>query len=79
MAPKVAIRAAPTHVKIVPTRENGVKDSPSMRVANAVLKTRPDACNVERTGKGRVVICMVLPIMFDITNINMPNCHLRLL
>lgn len=79
MAPKVAMSAAPEHVKTVPKREKRVNGSPSNRVANAVLNTSPEACRVDRTGRGKVVICMVLPTRFEMTNMNIPNCHFRLL
>ncbi len=42
MAPNTAIKAAPLHVKTVPTREKRVKGSLRRSVAKAVLKTRPD-------------------------------------
>ncbi len=77
MAPKVAISAAPAQVRIVPTREYRVKGSFSSMVAKRVLKTKPEACSVERTGKGRVVIWMVLPTKLEMTNMNIPICHLR--
>lgn len=79
IAPKVAIKAAPTHVRRVPTAENLVKGSFSSSVAKAVLKTSPDAWSVDRTGKGRVVIWIVLPIKLEATNMSIPACHLGLL
>ena len=42
MAPKIAIRTAPAHTRIVPMKEYRVKGSPSIRVAHAELKTKPD-------------------------------------
>lgn len=77
MAPNKAIRTAPPATKSVPSIENLVKGSSSIRVAQAVLKTKPDACRVDRTGKGKVVICMVLPTMFETKNMNIPICHRR--
>ena len=45
MAPNIAIRTAPAHTRIVPMKEYRVKGSPSMSVAHAELKTKPDyAC-----------------------------------
>ena len=42
IAPNVAIRMAPAHTSTVPLNDHLVKDSPSMRVAQIELKTRPD-------------------------------------
>ena len=78
-APNVAIKAAPAQVRIVPISEYRVKGSLSRRVAKAVLKTSPEACSVDRTGSGRVVIWIVLPMRFEATNMSIPICHFRLL
>lgn len=58
-------------------REWRVKGSLSMMDAQIELKTRPDAWSVERTGNGRVVICIVLPTKLETMNMSMPSCHLR--
>lgn len=79
IAPNVAMRAAPAQVRIVPIIEYLVNGSFRSIVAKAVLKTKPDAWRVERTGRGRVVIWIVLPTRFDMMNMNIPICHFRLL
>lgn len=73
MAPKRAIKRAPTATSRVPTKEYRVKGSLRMMEAHIELKTRPDACRVERTGRGRVVIWMVLPTMLATMNMSMPS------
>ena len=74
MAPNKAISSAPMATSMVPTKEYRVNGSLRMMEAHIELKTRPDACRVERTGRGRVVIWMVLPTMFATTNMSMPSC-----
>jgi hypothetical protein len=56
MAPKMAINMAPLDTNTVPPKDQRVKGSPRIKVAHIELKTNPDACKVERTGKGSVVI-----------------------
>lgn len=77
MAPKVAISIAPLETSIVPPNDHRVKGSPSITVAHIELKTSPEACRVDKTGRGSVVICIVLPTRFDIMNMPMPSCHRR--
>lgn len=50
-----------------------------MRVAQMELNTNPEAWRVDRTGRGRVVIWMVLPMRLAMRYMPNPNCHLRLL
>lgn len=76
IAPKIAISTAPADTNRVPPKDQRVKGSPRIRVAHIELKTSPDACNVDNTGSGRVVIWIVLPTKFDIINIPIPSCHL---
>jgi hypothetical protein len=73
MAPNKAISNAPIATSTVPTNEYRVKGSLRMMEAHIELKTRPDACRVDRTGRGRVVIWMVLPTTFAMTNMSMPS------
>ena len=73
MAPNSAMRSAPIATSSVPMKEYLVKGSLSMMEAHIELKTRPEACRVERTGSGRVVIWMVLPTMFATMNMSMPS------
>jgi hypothetical protein len=42
MAPKMAMRTAPAHTRIVPPSEYRVKASPRIRAAHIELKTSPD-------------------------------------
>lgn len=77
MAPNIAIKIAPLDTNTVPPKDQRVKGSPRIKEAHIELKTRPDACNVERTGSGRVVIWIVLPTKFDMINIPIPSCHRR--
>ena len=77
IAPNIAINTAPLETSNVPPKDQRVKGSPRIRVAQIELKTSPDACNVERTGKGRVVIWIVLPTKFEIINMPIPSCHRR--
>ena len=74
----MAMRTAPAETRRVPPRDQRVKGSARMRVAHIELKTSPEAWSVERTGNGSVVIWIVLPIKFAITNMPMPSCHRRL-
>ncbi|CAG8951347.1 hypothetical protein HYFRA_00008097 [Hymenoscyphus fraxineus] len=57
----MAISAAPLDTKIVPPKDHLVNGSPKIKVAHIELKTSPDACNVDKTGRGSVVICMLPP------------------
>jgi hypothetical protein len=77
MAPNIAISTAPLDTNTVPPNDQLVKGSPRIRVAHMELKTRPEACSVDNTGRGSVVIWIVLPTRFDIMNIPMPSCHRR--
>lgn len=77
IAPKIAMSTAPVDTNSVPPKDQRVNGSPRIREAQIELKTRPEACRVDSTGKGRVVICMVLPTKLDITNIPIPSCHRR--
>ena len=77
MAPNVAIRTAPPHTNIVPTREYLVNASCRINVASKELNTNPEACSVESTGSGRVVICIEEPTMLLMMNRSMPICHRR--
>lgn len=54
--PYMAIRIAPPTTKTVPITEYLVNGSCRSKVAHAVLKTNPEACNVDSTGSGSVVI-----------------------
>ena len=74
----MAIRAAPLVTRTVPQKDHLVKGSFNISVAHMELKTSPAAYNVDKTGKGNVEICMVLPNMLTMTNMPIPNCHLRL-
>ncbi len=56
IAPKIAIRTAPLDTSNVPPKDQRVKGSPRIKVAHIELKTRPDACSVDSTGNGSVVI-----------------------
>ena len=42
MAPKIAIRIAPPHTRMVPPRDHLVKGSPRIKVAQIELNTKPD-------------------------------------
>ena len=77
IAPKIAISTAPLDTSIVPPKDQRVKGSPKIKVAHIELKTRPDACSVDSTGNGSVVIWIVLPTRFEIINIPIPSCHRR--
>jgi hypothetical protein len=56
IAPKIAISTAPLDTSIVPPKDQRVNGSPRIKVAHIELKTRPDACSVDSTGNGSVVI-----------------------
>ena len=56
IAPKIAISTAPLETSNVPPKDQRVKGSPRIKVAHIELKTSPDACNVDNTGNGSVVI-----------------------
>ena len=73
----MAIRTAPVETSSVPPSDHVVKGSPRINVAHIELNTRPDACNVDSTGSGSVVIWIVLPTRFEKMNIAMPSCHRR--
>lgn len=77
IAPNIAISTAPLDTRSVPPKDQRVKGSPRIKVAHIELKTRPDACSVDSTGNGNVVIWIVLPTRFEIMNIPMPSCHRR--
>ena len=77
IAPNMAIKMAPVETSNVPPNDQRVKGSPRIKVAHIELKTSPEACKVDRTGKGRVVIWIVLPTRFEIINMAIPSCHLR--
>lgn len=71
------MNTAPAQTSKVPTKDHLVKGSPRIRVAQMELKTSPEACKVERTGRGRVVIWMELPTRLLTMNMSIPSCHLR--
>ena len=73
----MAINTAPLDTSNVPPKDQCVKGSPRIKLAHIELKTSPDACKVERTGKGRVVIWIVLPTKLDMINMPIPSCHRR--
>lgn len=77
MAPNMAINMAPLETSNVPPSDHAVNGSPRISVAHIELNTRPEACSVERTGSGSVVIWMVLPTRLEKMNMAMPSCHLR--
>jgi hypothetical protein len=77
IAPKIAMSTAPVETSIVPPKDQRVKGSPRIKVAHIELKTNPDACNVDKTGNGSVVICIVLPTRLDIMNMLIPSCQRR--
>lgn len=79
IAPNIAISIAPVETNNVPPKDHLVNGSPNIKVAQMELKTRPEACSVDNTGSGKVVIWIVLPTRFDIINMPIPNCHLLLL
>jgi hypothetical protein len=56
IAPKTAISTAPLDTSNVPPKDQRVNGSPRIKVAHIELKTRPDACSVDSTGNGSVVI-----------------------
>jgi hypothetical protein len=56
IAPKIAISTAPLDTSMVPAKDQRVNGSPRIKVAHIELKTSPDACKVESTGNGSVVI-----------------------
>ena len=56
IAPKIAISTAPLDTSNVPPKDQRVKGSPRIKVAHIELKTNPEACNVDKTGNGSVVI-----------------------
>ena len=77
MAPKIAMSRAPAQTSSVPPSDQRVNGSPRISVAQMELKTRPEACSVESTGSGSVVIWIVLPSRFETINIAMPSCQRR--
>jgi hypothetical protein len=56
IAPNIAINTAPLETSNVPPKDQRVKGSPRIKVAHIELKTNPEACNVDNTGSGSVVI-----------------------
>ncbi len=46
-----------------------------VKLSNRRAGRRHTACSVDRTGRGRVVICIVLPSRFETMNISIPSCY----
>ena len=61
--------------------KDGIKDEPGLftallaRLWGSELGETLTAWRVDNTGSGSVVICIVLPTMFEMTNISMPSCR----